>query len=70
MQCNCGVFVPRATLEPHSGAYLLTQQVQTVRVAEILFGVKHLQEEGKSGVTDIAEEAPRGCFAIPAAREE
>lgn len=44
MEC----FVPRETtgLEPHSCAYLFTQQVQTIRVAEIFFGVKHLQEEG------------------------
>lgn len=62
MEC----FVPRETtgLEPHSCAYLFTQQVQTIRVAEIFFGVKHLQEEGNSGVTDIAEVAPQGCSAI------
>lgn len=63
MEC----FVPRETtgLEPHSCAYLFTQQVQTIRVAEIFFGVKHLQEEGNSGVTDIAEVAPQGCSAWP-----
>lgn len=65
MEC----FVPRETtgLEPHSCAYLFTQQVQTIRVAEIFFGVKHLQEEGNSGVTDIAEVAPQ-ALPGPAAR--
>lgn len=59
-------FEPRETtgLEPPSSAYLITQQVQTIRMAEIFFGVKHLQEEGNSGVTDIAEVAPQRCFAI------
>lgn len=70
MEC----FVPRETsgLEPHSSAYLFTQQVQTVRVAEIFFGIKHLQEEGDSGVTDAAEVAPGGVLQpiCPAAREE
>lgn len=51
MQCN------RETtgLESYTSTHLFTQQVQTIRVTEVFFGVKHLQEEGKnnSNVTDV-----------------
>ena len=64
MEC----FVPRETtgLESYASTYLFTQQVQTIRVTETFFGVKHLQEEDKnnSDVTDVAEIAPQGCFVI------
>lgn len=56
-------------LESYTNTYLFTQQVQTIRVTEIFFGVKHLQEEDKKIIilqmfTDVAEIAPQGCFVI------
>lgn len=42
-------------LESHTSTYLFTQQIQTIRVTEVFFGVKHLQEadSDNSGVTDV-----------------
>lgn len=40
-------FVSIAVPESYSTTYLFTQQVQTIRVTEVFFGVKHLQEEDK-----------------------
>lgn len=40
-------FVSKHT-QPWVTRYLFTQQVQAVRVTEVFFGVKHLQEEDKN----------------------
>lgn len=57
-------------LESHTSTYLLAQQVQTVRVTEIFFRVKHLQEEDKnnSSVTDVyrcCRNSSPGMFCNP-----
>lgn len=69
MEC----FVPRETtgLESLTSTYLFTQQIQTIRVTEIFFGVKHLQEDkNNSDVTDACRccrNSSPGTFCNPCA---